>query len=79
LEGELIQMVRAKVGPVASFKKVAIVQRLPKTRSGKILRRIMRHIADGKPFSPPSTIEDMTVLPELEGLMKEKHIGHGAD
>lgn len=79
MEKELIQMVRSKVGPVASFKKVAIVQRLPKTRSGKILRRIMRHIADGKPFSPPSTIEDMTVLPELEGLMKEKHIGHSTD
>ena len=79
MEKELVQMVRTKVGPVAAFKKVAIVQRLPKTRSGKILRRIMRHIADGKPFSPPSTIEDMTVLPELEGLMKDKHIGHSAD
>ena len=79
MELELVQMVRTKVGPVASFKKVAIVQRLPKTRSGKILRRIMRHIADGKPFNPPSTIEDMTVLPELEDLMKEKHIGQGAE
>ncbi len=77
MEKELVQLVRNKVGPVASFKKVAIVQRLPKTRSGKILRRIMRHIADGKTFSPPSTIEDMTVLPELEGLMKDKHIGQG--
>ncbi|MCB0567515.1 MAG: propionyl-CoA synthetase [Phaeodactylibacter sp.] len=79
MEKELVQMVRTKVGPVAAFKKVAIVQRLPKTRSGKILRRIMRHIADGKSFNPPSTIEDMTVLPELEGLMKDKHIGHSAD
>ncbi|MCB0588655.1 MAG: propionyl-CoA synthetase, partial [Phaeodactylibacter sp.] len=79
LAKELVAMVRNKVGPVASFKQVAVVQRLPKTRSGKILRRIMRHIADGKPFSPPSTIEDMTVLPELEGLMKEKHIGQSAD
>lgn len=79
LEKELVQMVRNKVGPVASFKKVAVVQRLPKTRSGKILRRIMRFIADGKAYSPPSTIEDMTVLPELEGLMKEKHIGPGSE
>ncbi|MCO6476303.1 MAG: propionyl-CoA synthetase [Phaeodactylibacter sp.] len=78
LEQELIQMVRAKVGPVASFKKVAIVPRLPKTRSGKILRRIMRQIADGKPFATPSTIEDMTVLPELETLMRERKISHGA-
>ena len=76
LEKELIQMVRSQVGPVAAFKKVAIVQRLPKTRSGKILRRIMRYIADNKPYSPPSTIEDITVLDELDTLMKEKKIGN---
>jgi len=71
LEKELIQMVRDKVGPVAAFKKANVVQRLPKTRSGKILRRIMRHIVDGKPYNPPSTIEDMSVLPELEERIKE--------
>ena len=70
LEKELIQMVRDKVGPVAAFKKANVVQRLPKTRSGKILRRIMRHIVDGKPYNPPSTIEDMSVLPELEEQVK---------
>ncbi|TXB70193.1 acetate--CoA ligase [Phaeodactylibacter luteus] len=70
LEKELVQMVRDRVGPVASFKKATVVQRLPKTRSGKILRRIMRHIVDGKPYSPPSTIEDMSVLPELEEKVK---------
>jgi len=70
LEKELIQMVRKQVGPVAAFKKANVVQRLPKTRSGKILRRIMRHIVDGKPYSPPSTIEDMSVLPELEAQVK---------
>jgi len=71
LEKELIQMVRDKVGPVAAFKKASVVPRLPKTRSGKILRRIMRHIVDGKPYNPPSTIEDMSVLPELEKQVKE--------
>ena len=75
LEKELIQMVRAQVGPVASFKKVVITRRLPKTRSGKILRKIMRAMADGEAFHPPSTIEDMSVLGELEAVMKEKHVG----
>jgi acyl-coenzyme A synthetase/AMP-(fatty) acid ligase len=75
LQAELIQMVREQVGPVAAFKSVAVVQRLPKTRSGKILRRIMRCIADDKPFNPPSTIEDITVLDELEQLMVENNIG----
>ncbi|MEM8896834.1 MAG: propionyl-CoA synthetase [Bacteroidota bacterium] len=70
LETELVQMVRNKIGPVASFKKAMLVQRLPKTRSGKILRKIIRAIADEKPFNPPSTIEDMSVLDELKELMK---------
>ena len=70
LEKELVQMVRNKIGPVASFKKAMLVQSLPKTRSGKILRKIIRAIADEKPFNPPSTIEDMSVLDELKELMK---------
>ena len=70
LETELIQMVRQTIGPVASFKRSLVAQRLPKTRSGKILRKIMRYIADGREFSPPSTIEDMAVLDEVEALMK---------
>ena len=77
LEKELIQMVRNKIGPVASFKRAVIATRLPKTRSGKILRKIMRHLADGTDFKPPSTIEDMSVLGELEGLMKIKKLGIG--
>lgn len=75
LESELIRMVRKKVGPVASFKQSVITKRLPKTRSGKILRATMRSIADGKPFSQPSTIEDPAVLDELKKLMSEKKIG----
>ena len=75
LEKELIRMVRDKVGPVAAFKRAVVVKRLPKTRSGKILRKIMRHMADGQDFNPPSTIEDMSVLGELDDLMREKGIG----
>lgn len=69
LEKELVQMVRSKVGPVAAFKKAIVVPRLPKTRSGKILRKIIRAIVDKKPFNPPSTIEDMSVLDELSDLL----------
>jgi len=75
LEKELISMVRDQVGPVASFKRAVVCNRLPKTRSGKILRKIMRNIADKVYYTPPSTIEDMSVLGELEALMLEKHIG----
>ncbi|MEL7249047.1 MAG: propionyl-CoA synthetase [Bacteroidota bacterium] len=75
IEAEVIQMVRKSIGPVAAFKRAVQVERLPKTRSGKILRKIMRKIADRKPFNPPSTIEDMQVLPELETLMQKKRIG----
>jgi acyl-coenzyme A synthetase/AMP-(fatty) acid ligase len=72
LQTELIAMVRDKIGAVASFRKAILVKRLPKTRSGKILRKIMRFIADKKTFSPPSTIEDIAVLDELREIMKEK-------
>lgn len=76
IEQELIKMVRNTIGPVAAFKRAVSAQRLPKTRSGKILRKIMRAIADGVTFKPPSTIEDMTVLGELKELMKEQKVGH---
>ena len=75
LEKELIQMVRNKIGPVASFKRAVVAQRLPKTRSGKILRKIMRYMADEKSFNPPSTIEDMGVLHEIRELLKIKKVG----
>ncbi|MBX2870890.1 MAG: acetate--CoA ligase [Saprospiraceae bacterium] len=75
LEAELIQMVRDKVGAVASFKRATIAQKLPKTRSGKILRKVMRYIADGKSFNTPSTIEDLSVLDQLRELMKKQRIG----
>lgn len=75
IEAELIQMVRHQIGPVASFKRAVQVDRLPKTRSGKILRKVMRAIADQRSFNPPSTIEDIRVLSELEEVMKEERIG----
>lgn len=71
LEKELVKLVREKVGPVAAFKRAMVVKRLPKTRSGKILRKIMRAMADGKPYQAPSTIEDMSVLGELQEKIKE--------
>jgi acyl-coenzyme A synthetase/AMP-(fatty) acid ligase len=75
LEKELIQMVRGHIGAVAAFRRAVVAKRLPKTRSGKILRKIMRAMTDGKSFSPPSTIEDITVLDELNELMREHKIG----
>ncbi|MFN4256674.1 MAG: AMP-binding protein, partial [Saprospiraceae bacterium] len=69
LQAGLVRMVREQLGAVACFRQAAVVKRLPKTRSGKILRRIMRSLADGKPFQMPSTIEDATVLDELREVM----------
>lgn len=66
LSRELAAMIRDKIGPIACFKQAIAVQRLPKTRSGKILRRIMRCIADQKPYQTPSTIEDIAVLGEID-------------
>jgi propionyl-CoA synthetase len=65
LERELVQMVREAIGPVASFKRAVIVSRLPKTRSGKILRATMRAIADGRDYTVPSTIDDPAILDEI--------------
>jgi propionyl-CoA synthetase len=62
---ELIEVVREQVGPVANFKVAGIVSRLPKTRSGKVLRGTMRQIADGEPYRVPSTIDDPAVLDEI--------------
>jgi propionyl-CoA synthetase len=66
VEKELIASVRKSIGAVASFNRAIIVNRLPKTRSGKILRATLRKIADGETYTMPSTIEDPTVLSEIE-------------
>jgi propionyl-CoA synthetase len=67
---ELVAMVRDRIGPVAAFKEARVVQRLPKTRSGKILRGTMRRIADGEDYAVPPTIDDPAILGELEGLLR---------
>ena len=68
---EIVKLVREVIGPVAAFKDVYIVKRLPKTRSGKILRATMRQIADGETWKMPATIEDPGVLQEIEVALKK--------
>lgn len=68
--GDVVRMVRDQVGAVASFKAATVVQRLPKTRSGKILRGTMRKIADSQPFTTPSTIDDPAILGEIAERMR---------
>ena len=66
---ELVHLVREKIGPVASFKVATVVNGLPKTRSGKIVRGTIKKIADGLDYQIPATIEDATVLDELKSLL----------
>ncbi len=73
IEKEVVQLVREAIGPVAAFKTVMTVKRLPKTRSGKILRGTMRQIADGEPWKMPATIDDPAILDEITEAMR----GHG--
>ncbi|MDX2451139.1 AMP-binding enzyme, partial [Desulfosarcina sp.] len=67
---ETIQMVRDRIGPVAAFKTATVVKRLPKTRSGKILRGTIQKIADNKEYNVPATIDDPTILGEMEDALK---------
>jgi propionyl-CoA synthetase len=67
---ELVELVREKIGPVAAFKTVAVVKRLPKTRSGKILRGTMKKIADGVEHAVPATIDDPAILSEISDSLK---------
>ena len=69
LTAELVDAVRREIGPVAAFRDVAVVAALPKTRSGKILRKTMRDLADGKPVNVPSTIEDPSVIDALKPIL----------
>jgi propionyl-CoA synthetase len=72
---EVIQRVRERIGPVAAFKTATVVKRLPKTRSGKILRGTMRSIADQKAYKIPATIDDYAILDEIEASLSK--IGYG--
>jgi propionyl-CoA synthetase len=70
VQKEIVGMIRSEIGAIACLNKIAIVPRLPKTRSGKILRSTMRKIADSKPYKVPSTIDDPEILKEIEGALK---------
>jgi propionyl-CoA synthetase len=67
---ELVARVREHIGAVAAFKQVAVVARLPKTRSGKVLRSTMRAIADSKPYATPATIDDPKTLEEIGAALQ---------
>ena len=76
LEQEIVKLVRHQIGAVASLRNVVIVQRLPKTRSGKILRKLMRSIADGeKNLQIPSTIDDESIVDEINEVLMKYKIG----
>jgi acyl-coenzyme A synthetase/AMP-(fatty) acid ligase len=75
LEEELVALIREKIGALACFKNATIVKRLPKTRSGKILRKIICNIADGVEYAVPSTIDDPLILTEISEKLKERKIG----
>ena len=75
---DVVQLVRDKIGPVAAFKSATVVKRLPKTRSGKILRGTMRAIADGESYKPPATIDDPAILDEIAAALKTVGYPKGA-
>ena len=74
---ECIALMRTKIGPVADFKRAVVVDRLPKTRSGKILRATMAKIADGQPWKMPATIDDPVILDEIRLAMQS--LGYAQD
>ncbi|HYH18016.1 MAG TPA: propionyl-CoA synthetase, partial [Azospirillum sp.] len=67
---EVVALVREQIGPVADFKRAVVVERLPKTRSGKILRGTMQKIADDQDYKTPATIDDPGILPEIADALK---------
>jgi propionyl-CoA synthetase len=72
IERELVALVRERIGPVAAFKQACIVARLPKTRSGKVLRGTMRKIADSEPYRTPPTIDDPAILGEIREALRAR-------
>lgn len=75
IQNQIIQNVRQEIGAVASFKNVLIVQRLPKTRSGKTLRKLLRNIADEQEYKIPSTIDDILIIDEIKSVYQTHFIG----
>ncbi|MGB0468430.1 MAG: AMP-binding protein [Pontibacterium sp.] len=74
LEAELVQRVRDQIGALACFRRAVVVQRLPKTRSGKILRAVLRKIAAEESYKMPSTIDDESILPEISELLEQARL-----
>ena len=72
VEAELVALVRERIGPVAAFKQALVVPRLPKTRSGKVLRGTLRRMADSEPYKVPATIDDPAILDEIRVLLRER-------
>jgi propionyl-CoA synthetase len=79
LQADLVALLREKVGAVACFKTVLVMPRLPKTRSGKILRKLMRQIVDGEDYSLPSTIDDPTSVADISAAISRRDIGAKAE
>ena len=75
IEREIVALVRERIGPVAAFKVVVTIKRLPKTRSGKILRGTMQKIADREDWTMPATIDDPAILDEISAALKARGIG----
>ncbi|MFV0367879.1 MAG: propionyl-CoA synthetase [Hyphomicrobiaceae bacterium] len=78
IEAEVITLVRSVIGPVAAFKNVMVTKRLPKTRSGKILRGTMRAIADGESWKMPATIDDPAIMDEVLAVMQSRGLAEKA-
>jgi propionyl-CoA synthetase len=78
ITGELVQMVRERIGPVASFKLATVVKRLPKTRSGKVVRGTIKRIADGVEYRIPPTIDDPATLDEIAADLAALGYPHGS-
>ena len=74
IEREIVALVRDRIGPVAAFKTVRVVARLPKTRSGKVLRGTMKKIADGIEYQVPPTIDDPAILDEIEAVLSNRPV-----
>jgi len=70
IQKECVKMIREKIGPVAAFKTAIVIKRLPKTRSGKVLRGTMRKIADKEEYKMPATIDDPAILTEISDSLK---------
>ena len=74
LSKELVQMIRSSIGAIACYKDTYIVKRLPKTRSGKTLRKSLRQMINGQEYAVPSTIDDVTIMPEIQDLLRQKGV-----